>query len=116
MGGYQSYWEIMVYVIIPAGLEALGMLPYKGYENCCLCLWNSDTAWIINCLKQAYLKYLSLNSDKTQAAYKLWCTNVRREVRKIKRNSWDHKVHSILDKAYKILKHLLKDKGQPMGH
>lgn len=56
MGGYQSYWEIMVYVIIPAGLEALGMLPYKGYENC---------------LKQAYLKYLSLNSDKTQAAYKL---------------------------------------------
>ena len=81
----------------------------KRYGNRGLQVWDDDIRQIIDPKKQVYLKHLALNTTQTRCEYKRCCAIARREVRKIKRSSWDtyvsgieHDVHGRQDKAYTI--------------
>lgn len=105
-------WEELKGTILQAASESLGTRN-KNYNKKRLKVWNDDIAKLVKDKKDAYLKYLNLKTDENLIEYKKLSAIVRREVRKIKRTSWEkyisdieHDVHGRQDKAYKILKHL----------
>ena len=107
-------WDNIKQIIIQAASEALGTRRIRN-KRTGLQIWNDDIEKIIKDKKTAYLKYLQLKTAESKVEYKYRCALARREVRKIKRNSWEkyvsdieHDVHGRQEKAYKILKHLNK--------
>ncbi|KAJ4444214.1 hypothetical protein ANN_06005 [Periplaneta americana] len=85
----------------------------RNRDGSSYCDGNDDIAKLVKDKKAAYLKYLNLKTDENLIEYKKLSAIVSREVRKIKRTSWEkyigdieHDVHGRQDKAYKILKHL----------
>ncbi|KAJ4436804.1 hypothetical protein ANN_16936 [Periplaneta americana] len=107
-------WTEIKEIIIRAATEALGTRK-KNYKRRGLKIWNEDMANLTKMKKDAYRKYLNQKTNDNLIDYKHKCAIVRREVRKIKRNSWDkyindieYDIHGRQDKAYKILTHLCK--------
>lgn len=107
-------WTKIKEIIIRAATEALGTRK-KNYKRRGLKVWNEDMANLTKMKKDAYIKYLNQKTNDNLIDYKHKCAIVRREVRKIKRNSWDKyindiecDIHGRQDKAYKILSHLCK--------
>lgn len=110
----QEWYEIKQ-IIIQAANESLGTRK-KNYKQRGLKIWNDELAKLISEKKKEYLNYLNKKTTESLIEYKRKCAIVRREVRKIKRTTWEkyvsdieHDVHGKQVKAYKIMKYLNND-------
>lgn len=105
-------WHDLKDIIIKAAGEALGSRSTKKRKKG-LYIWNDEIQEIIENKKRAYLKYIQSKSEDDRTEYKYRSAIAKKEVRKLKRLSWDNYIsnieydcHGSQDIAYKILKHL----------
>jgi hypothetical protein len=88
----------------------------KRYKRKKLVKWDEEMSnLILGKKKQAYLKFLQIRPPETRTEYMRRRAVVKRETRKVNRNSWDYyisniedDVHGRQDRAYKIFKELQK--------
>ncbi|KAJ4431069.1 hypothetical protein ANN_19662 [Periplaneta americana] len=108
-------WEDLKSVIEKAAYESLGKR-YKRRSKRGIKIWSEETKHIIEEKRKAYLKFLQTKSEADRAEYKYRCAMVKRETRKLSRQSWDnyisnieYDIHGAQTMAYKALKHLNKE-------
>jgi hypothetical protein len=96
-------------------MEALGKREKRCYKRG-LHVWNDELSATIKTKKEAYLQYINSRSEENRINYKRLSTIAKRDIRKIRRQSWEKFVSNNTEygvngrqiKAYKILKKLNK--------
>lgn len=108
-------WEELKTILKEAASEALGKRNKRRNKRC-LHFWNEDIKSLVQNKKQLYLNYLNTRSDTDYINYKKQCAIVKKEIRKLKRESWEkfiadieYDVQGRQTNAYKVLKKLNRD-------
>jgi len=81
-------WQTVKNTLQQAANEALGKRKKRRHKRR-LILWNEDIKNLIENKKKAYLRYLTTRYETDKLEYKRLVATVKRETRKIKRQSWE---------------------------
>lgn len=108
-------WEDLRNIIEEAAYESLGKRNKRRSKRG-ISIWNDETKQIVEDKRKAYLRFLQTKSEIDRKEYKYRSAIVKREIRKLNRQSWDtyisnieYDVHGAQTMAYKALKYLNKE-------
>ena len=103
-------WQVLKKILQQAANEALGKRKRRRNKRR-LILRNEDFKNLIENEKKVYLRYLATRLETDKLEYNRLAATVKRETRKIKRQSWEtfvsrmeHDLHGRQLNAYKIIK------------